>query len=521
MDNGTSRYVMLITRIGIHNDIREAYTFICLNYDNEEDEIVLVGFSRGAFAARALSYLLDKLGVLRKAGLKHLGVLYEKWKTSYQNEDDTDAHNKWNAMRDRLEQDQLLSKNPCISAFAAWDTVAALRKDELNFVNQKIPQSVRVAIHALALNEQRTQYTPLLWHEDEERTGPTRLHQCWFLGSHSDVGGGNPSPDLANITFAWVISYLQHLVAFSEEAIYDITQNFQTELELKPLRPSIRINGNGYYIFSLHLPVEEFQSKTDTQVDWFAWAQRATGWGYRKALSSGDRAQERVHWSVQRLLDKKIVSSCPPLKLIAAQHRQVEEPRIFERQILAVWIARQCHEALKVMLGHSVNELPLPGIEANFTTLRHTNPGGQVSKSYFAATNDERSTLSLATIPIYAILWWHEKDGKMHLTDDHIPDPWSVETTTVYASHVSIKVVGEVDFNVQSHKNRPIKLSLNGRTLGKPTSTLTRIAQLRHWIGIPGSIAVLEGQIKIPFAPEGDLIGNHNTQNIPIPGHMD
>ena len=480
-----------------------------------------MGFSRGAFAARALSYLLDKLGVLRKAGLKHLGVLYKKWNASYQNEDDTDAHIKWNTMRDKLEQDQLLLKDPCISAFAAWDTVAALSKKELNFVDQKIPQSVRVAIHALALNEQRTQFTPLLWHEDEGRTGSTRLHQCWFLGSHSDVGGGNPSPDLANITFAWVISHLQHLVAFSEQAIYDITQNFQTELESKLLRPSIRINGNGHYTFSLHLPVEEFQSKTDTQVDLFAWAQRAIGWGYRKALSSGDRAQERVHWSVQRLLDKKIISACPPLEVIAAQQRQVEEPRIFERHILAVWIAKQCQEALKVMLGHDVKELPHSGIEAKFNTLRQINPDGQASKKYFAATDDQRSKLTMATIPIYAVLWWHEKDGEMHLTDDHIPDPWSVKTTTVYASQVSIEVVGELDSIVQSTKNRPIKESLKGRTLGKPTSTLTRIAQFRRWIGIPRSIPILEGQIKIPFAPEGDLIGNHDTQDVPIPGHTD
>lgn len=53
---------------GTHNDVREAYTFICLNYEAKEDEIVLVGFSRGAFAARALSFLLGKLDVLRKAG---------------------------------------------------------------------------------------------------------------------------------------------------------------------------------------------------------------------------------------------------------------------------------------------------------------------------------------------------------------------------------------------------------------------------------------------------------------------
>ena len=85
---------VLMIQIGIHNDIREAYTFLCTNYECEEDEIILVGFSRGVFAARALSFLLDKLGVLRKAGLKHLGVLYEKWQISYQSKNDIKAENE-------------------------------------------------------------------------------------------------------------------------------------------------------------------------------------------------------------------------------------------------------------------------------------------------------------------------------------------------------------------------------------------------------------------------------------------
>lgn len=517
---------MLMIWIGIHNDIREAYTFICLNYEAEEDEIVLVGFSRGAFAARALSFLLDKLGVLRKAGLKHLGVLYEKWNASYKSKDNADANAEWNTMRDKLEQKQLLLKNPCIIACAVWDTVAALPKDELSFVDQKIPRSVRLAVHALALNEQRTQFTPLLWHEDEGRTNPPRLHQCWFLGSHSDVGGGNSYPDLANIAFAWVISHLQNLVGFSEDAIYDITQNIQTELELDPPKTSIRRKGNGHYEFSLHLPVEEFQSRTDTHVGWFALAQRAAGWDHRKPLSSGDRAQEKVHWSVQKLLDKKVVSACRPLELVAAQHRPIEEPRAFERSILAVWIARQCHEALRLILVPDISEEPLPGSETrmmlnvNFSTILQTSPNGQFSTNPWGATADTMSKLSVAIIPIYAVLWPCKEDDNMHPTDDQVPDPWSVLTKAVYASHVSIKVCGEADLDFRTYKNRLLQRQLNGRTLRTPTSTLTLIARFLRWIGIPRSIPTLEGQITIPFAPEGDLIGNHDTQDVLIPERM-
>lgn len=476
-----------------------------------------MGFSRGAFAARALSFLLDKLGVLRKAGLKHLGVLYEKWKTSYQTEDNTDANAEWNTMRDRLKEKQLLLKDPCITACVAWDTVAALSKDELSFVDQRIPQSVRLAIHALALNEQRTQFTPLLWHEDEVRT---RLHQCWFLGSHSDVGGGNSYPDLANIAFAWVISHLQNVVDFSKDAIYDITQNFQTELELDPPPTSIRINGNGHYEFNLHFPVEEFQSKTDTHVGWSALAQRVAGWDYRKPLSSGDEARETVHWSVQRLLDKKIVSVCHPLELIAAQRLdgRIEKPRAFERRVLAVWIARQCHEALRLMLGSDNTGKPLSKSvrEFKFNIIAHNSLNGQVSTNLFGATADRMSKLSVTVIPIYAVLWPLEEDDDTHPIDDQISDPWSVVTETAYASYVSIKICGEAEVNMRTHKNTLFRLPLNGKQFRAITSTLTLIFRFRRWIGISRSVPTLKGQIEMPFASESDLIGNNDIQDVLI-----
>ena len=80
---GTSRGGNLVDWIwgrGIHHNIREAYNFICLNYSSLEDEIVLVGFSRGAFAARAVASLISDVGVLKKAGLVSLNTVYDCWR---------------------------------------------------------------------------------------------------------------------------------------------------------------------------------------------------------------------------------------------------------------------------------------------------------------------------------------------------------------------------------------------------------------------------------------------------------
>lgn len=172
------------------------------------------------------------------------------------------------------------------------------------------------------------------------------------------------------------------------------------------------------------------------------------------------------------------------------------------------------------------NTQPLPGNETKsmlrvtFNTLRQSSPNGQVFTNFRAVTADTMSKLSVAIIPIYAVLWPYKKDDNMHPTDDQVPDPWSVVTEAVYASHVSIKVCGEGYWNIRAYKNRLFGRSLNGMLFGMPTSTLTPIARFRCWIGIPRSIPTLEGQITIPFAPEGGLIGNYDTQDVLIPERM-
>ena len=53
---------------GLVTNIREAYGFICNNYDYG-DEIYITGFSRGAFTARSVAGLIGKVGILTKKGL--------------------------------------------------------------------------------------------------------------------------------------------------------------------------------------------------------------------------------------------------------------------------------------------------------------------------------------------------------------------------------------------------------------------------------------------------------------------
>lgn len=54
--------------LGMTSNVREAYGFICNNYDYG-DEIYITGFSRGAFAARSVAGVIGRCGILTKNGM--------------------------------------------------------------------------------------------------------------------------------------------------------------------------------------------------------------------------------------------------------------------------------------------------------------------------------------------------------------------------------------------------------------------------------------------------------------------
>ena len=57
------------TGAGLLQNVREAYGFLCNNYD-DGDEIFITGFSRGAFTARSVAGMIGKVGILTKKGME-------------------------------------------------------------------------------------------------------------------------------------------------------------------------------------------------------------------------------------------------------------------------------------------------------------------------------------------------------------------------------------------------------------------------------------------------------------------
>ncbi|MDS9951657.1 MAG: DUF2235 domain-containing protein, partial [Planktomarina sp.] len=125
-----------------------------------------------------------------------------------------------------------------ITAIGVWDTVKALGirvpliwrifEGRHKFHNDQIGNSVSNGFQALALDETRTAFGPVMWSAPPNWTGS--LEQKWFRGNHSDIGGQTfgaaISRPLSNIPFVWVMQQLQSCgLLLAEEWDFKIPQD--------------------------------------------------------------------------------------------------------------------------------------------------------------------------------------------------------------------------------------------------------------------------------------------------------
>ncbi len=177
------------TGLGLSEHIREAYDFISNNY-HLGDEIILLGFSRGAYTARSISGLIGTLGVLTKAGMDDFYAIFMDYENAMNpdyrdNFPDVPFPDKPNARdpeyRLELRRRGLTTLDVNIKAVGVWDTVGALGiprlgwLDKLDKVGLEMPDNkfcfddtivgehVENAFQALALDEQRAPFSPAVW----------------------------------------------------------------------------------------------------------------------------------------------------------------------------------------------------------------------------------------------------------------------------------------------------------------------------------------------------------------------
>jgi uncharacterized protein (DUF2235 family) len=195
-----------VAGLGISRNIKECYRFIFEEYQ-AGDQIFLFGFSRGATTVRSLSSFIHLFGVLPKSRPELIDQAYRIYKISNQEKRNRHAaefiarhHTMWCKIR----------------FLGAWDTVAALGIPirALNALVNAVPffrhdfqdlslsESVEHARHALAIDEERKIFAPVIWepHLYKHQT----LEQVWFAGVHTDVGGGYAEQALSDIPLIWM-----------------------------------------------------------------------------------------------------------------------------------------------------------------------------------------------------------------------------------------------------------------------------------------------------------------------------
>ncbi len=204
---------------GTSNKILECYKFLCDNY-TPGDKIYLFGFSRGAAIVRSLSGFINLMGIMNFLFAYNNPIMpaYD----IYSIKDEEKRNKKAAICRKkftwRARQNRHYPEIPRIKFLGVWDTVSALAtpNDFLNGIIDKIPafkhsfhnfklcENVENAYQALAIDEERKAFAPLIW-DSHIRKGQT-MEQVWFKGSHTDIGGGYKEAGLSDITLEWMVN---------------------------------------------------------------------------------------------------------------------------------------------------------------------------------------------------------------------------------------------------------------------------------------------------------------------------
>ncbi len=209
---GVRRAPEVLAGVGINRQIKRAYSFLARNYQ-PGDRIVLLGYSRGAYAVRSLAGLIDRMGLLRDQHLDagRLETVYEH----YRNAPHSPAAQS-------LRQSYCHTDVP-IHFLGVFDTVRALgirwpgiwrfMPEVHPYHDHTLGAATTTARQALALNETRAAFAPVLRNTEPEDAATGRVVQMWFKGTHGDIGGHlngffAPRP-LANVSLNWMLAELR------------------------------------------------------------------------------------------------------------------------------------------------------------------------------------------------------------------------------------------------------------------------------------------------------------------------
>lgn len=250
--------------LGLEDDVLDAYRFLCRTYKStaqknkewsyeqglkkqlgvpakaprpeaQKDHIYIFGFSRGAYAARILAGFIHNFGLIEPDKLHLVTGAFRAYRAVPDHDRDQPHSVTFRQLRrydDTLKPDQSVP----IRALCLFDTVSSMvgfERPIRSLVKNYSPMelrvhanvlsnpSVRIVLHALAVDERRSMFRPLLWDQREPYFGNRFRHenqmrqqyvrQRWFPGYHSDIGGSPREREsgIGKLTLLWMLDELE------------------------------------------------------------------------------------------------------------------------------------------------------------------------------------------------------------------------------------------------------------------------------------------------------------------------
>jgi len=211
--------------VGVIARIVRGYTFISRHYQSG-DSIHIMGFSRGAYTARALAGMIGRVGLLdpKRYDVTNKDEAYRRGVAAWNQSKGitlsgtskvTAVANRFLdfiesfVARGKLSDEDFIPNVP-VKSVAVWDTVGSMgvplylsdtRFDIFHFTDTKLSEKVENGFHAMALDELRLDFPVTQW---ERRAG---VEQVWFVGAHADVGGGYTESEsrLSDVALDWMM----------------------------------------------------------------------------------------------------------------------------------------------------------------------------------------------------------------------------------------------------------------------------------------------------------------------------
>ena len=220
---GMDRWLGGVLGIGLTEVIQEAYRFLVLNYD-PGDEIMIFGFSRGAYTARSLGGMIRRCGIMEKRfasrvadaielyrarsdGAKTPGDRARRFRAVHSPRvvTEPEVEVEWRRAAGLVGPDDAPPVLLAVRYLGIWDTVGSLgvpagllpipASERFRFHDVDLAETVHAARHALALDEHRFDFNATEWDNlpKIEAKLPAaeqgRRLQQWFPGVHGAVRG--------------------------------------------------------------------------------------------------------------------------------------------------------------------------------------------------------------------------------------------------------------------------------------------------------------------------------------------